>query len=118
MARRARRTVSAYGRVYHKFHGTYWCFIVLIFGSNANAVAAMPLLPGFSISEHSADALVKSATGKEVGKTIRRLKRFRTGDKTHAIDGVPFNIDCGPEFTIAVPVESVSTGAEQMQLTL
>ena len=106
MARFAKATLAAHGRVFHKFHGTYWCFVVLIFEGTAQATVALAKLPGFSVSDNSTDALVKSATGKDVGKTMRMLRKWRTGDKTHAIDGVPFSIDCGPEFTIAVPVDA------------
>ncbi len=105
MARAAKPTLAAHGRVFHKFHGTYWCFVVLIFEGPSQATAALAKLPGFSVSDNSTDALVKSATGKDVGKTVRLLQKWRTGDKEHAIDGVPFSIDCGPEFTIAVPVD-------------
>jgi hypothetical protein len=106
MARSVKPTVAAHGRVFHKFHGTYWCFVVLIFKSAQDANAALPKLKGFEVSDNATDALVRTASGKDVKRTMRMLERWRTGDKTHAVDGVPFSIDCGPEFTIAVPVDA------------
>ncbi len=105
--RRRVPTVKATGRWFHKFHGTYWCVVVLCFESEANAKAALPRLPGFQLGDKSPDALVISATGKAIKKLLSTLKKYRVGDKTHAIDGLPFSIDCGPDFDIAVPVEAV-----------
>ncbi len=105
--RRRVPTVKATGRWFHKFHGNYWCVVVLYFESADHAKAALPRLAGFRVADKSPDALVTSASGRMTDKLLRTLKKYRVGDKTHAIDGLPFSIDCGPDFEIAVPVEAV-----------
>lgn len=99
--------VKATGRLYHKFHGTYWCCIVLIFDSPEHASMAVHRLHGFTVADKHPDALIATATGKTIDRIVRMLKRLRTGDKRDSIDGMVTSIDHGPEFTISVPVEHV-----------
>lgn len=111
MGRASRPLAHASGRVFHKFHGNYWCVVVLCFDNAEQAAAALAVLPGFAVAENATDALVASFTGKAVDKAMRLLKKHRIGDKTHEIAGVPFSIDCGPEFEIAVPVDALPAAA-------
>jgi hypothetical protein len=85
--------------------------VVLIFETEAHARAALPQLPGFSVGDKSPNALVTTAKGKGTTRLLRLLNRYRVGDKTHAIDGLPFSIDCGPRFDVAIPVEHLPIAA-------
>jgi hypothetical protein len=104
MARRKVATVRATGRWYHKFHGTYWCVVVLIFKDAEQAKAALPRLPGFNVADKYPEGLVITAQEKSTRALLRTLKRYRVGDKTHPIDGLPFSIDYGPDFDLEVPI--------------
>lgn len=105
MARPKKPRVHATGQLFHHFHGTYWCAIVLQFKDAEQARKALPRLQGFEVGKKHAEVLVVSLIGRAIDRTVRRLNKLRVGDKSLEIDGTPFSIDYGPEFEIEVIVD-------------
>lgn len=114
MARHRKPRVHAWGRLHHKFHGTYWCAIVLCFENAEAARAALCRLHWFTVSIKHDDVLVATLTGKAIDVTVRKLERMRVGDKKERIDGMPYSIDYGPDFEIEVMVDAAPVATPAM----
>lgn len=138
------KTATGTGRLFHKFHGTYWCIIVIRFQSAELAALAMAAINAAITTAFK--ALGEKPRDKE-GKEIETIRQWVVSEKEPAaihwnglgnqlkivkdifidqwgckqpIDDRNHSIDYGDEFTIEVPIEEPKpkAGEKGEQLSL
>ena len=140
------RKIEARGRLYHHFHGDYWCTINLVFDSPADAIEARAVLgdawerpdshPMVLVWQGDSEALrpflitaASCVTIAPCGHSSCKPRRYRIGQgpdaprdwpcKARSIDALTHSVDCGPAFTLTLSVkEAFEVQLEKARLPL